>query len=86
MLNALARGAVSKATDPVGRALMRTGLTPDAVTVIGTIGVVAASIGLLGTGHLDIAQVGYSAGVTTLVFLGGAFSFKKMERKFADVI
>jgi len=41
---------------------------------------------LLGTGHLDLAQVGYSAGVTVLVFLGGAFSFKKMERKFADVI
>jgi len=41
---------------------------------------------LLGTGHLDFAQVGYSAGVTVLVFLGGAFSFKKMERKFADVI
>ena len=41
---------------------------------------------LLGTGHLNIAQVGYSAGVTVLVFLGGAFSFKKMERKFADVI
>ena len=41
---------------------------------------------LLGTGRLDPAQVGYSAGVSILVFLGGALSFQKRERKFADVI
>ncbi len=41
---------------------------------------------LLGTGHLAPGEVAYSAIVTVLVFLGGAFSFKKMERKFADVI
>ena len=41
---------------------------------------------LLGTGHLDARIVAYSTVVTLLVFVGGAFSFKKMERKFADVI
>ena len=41
---------------------------------------------LLGTGHLDARIVAYSVLVTLLVFAGGALSFKKMERKFADVI
>ena len=41
---------------------------------------------LLGTGHLDARIVAYSVSVTLLVFAGGALSFKKMERKFADVI
>lgn len=41
---------------------------------------------LLGHGSLPVAPVAYSAAVSLLVFLGGAFAFKKMERKFADVI
>ena len=52
MLNSIARGAVSRVTDPVGRALLRIGLTPDAVTVIGTAGVVAGAVFLIGAGHL----------------------------------
>ena len=32
------------------------------------------------------AWAGYSVAVTLAVFIAGAFSFKKMERKFADVI
>ena len=52
MLNSWARGAVSRVTDPIGRGLLRMGLTPDVVTVIGTVGVVGSSIGLIGTGHL----------------------------------
>lgn len=41
---------------------------------------------LLGHGGLPLAPVVYSAVVSLLVFFGGAFAFKKMERKFADVI
>lgn len=41
---------------------------------------------LLGHGSLPVAPVLYSATVSLLVFFGGAFAFKKMERKFADVI
>lgn len=52
MLNALARASVSKLTAPIGRGLLRLGLTPDGVTVIGTLGVVAGSIVLIGSGHL----------------------------------
>ena len=52
MLNALARASVSKVTDPVGRGLLRIGLSPDVVTVAGTVGVVGGSVGLIATGHL----------------------------------
>ena len=48
MLNSLARSSVSKVTDPIGKGLLQAGLSPDLVTVIGTIGVVAGSVALLG--------------------------------------
>ncbi|MCC6730591.1 MAG: ABC transporter permease [Chthonomonadales bacterium] len=41
---------------------------------------------LLGTGHLRPAYVAYSAGFTLVVLAAGAFSFRRMERRFADVI
>lgn len=41
---------------------------------------------LLGTAHPAWSLVGYAAAVSVIVFVLGAFSFKKMERKFADVI
>ena len=41
---------------------------------------------LLGHEALPVVPVAYAAAVSVLVFFGGAYSFKKMERKFADVI
>ncbi len=41
---------------------------------------------LLGTGRLRPEFLIYSAAAATLIFFFGAFSFRKMERKFADVI
>ncbi len=41
---------------------------------------------LLNDGTLPLGMVAYSAAFSLLVFVAGAFSFKKMERKFADVI
>nr|WP_221247436.1 CDP-alcohol phosphatidyltransferase family protein [Gordonia humi] len=37
---------------PIGRALIRTGLTPDIMTIVGTVITVAASIWLFSQGHL----------------------------------
>ena len=52
MLSFFGRAAVSKATAPLGKALNSTGLTPDAVTVIGTVATIVASLTLFPTGHL----------------------------------
>ncbi|PZS26141.1 MAG: hypothetical protein DLM59_18845 [Pseudonocardiales bacterium] len=50
MLNVLARARVSRVIDPLGTWLARTGLSADAVTVIGTSGAVAAAVIFLSRG------------------------------------
>jgi CDP-diacylglycerol--glycerol-3-phosphate 3-phosphatidyltransferase len=51
MLNLL-RPALSRVLTPVGRALARTGVTPNAITVVGTIGVVGGALGFYPRGEL----------------------------------
>ncbi|HEY7223837.1 MAG TPA: CDP-alcohol phosphatidyltransferase family protein [Micromonosporaceae bacterium] len=43
--------------DPLGRMLVRSGVSPDVVTIAGTAGVVATSIGLVTRGHLFAATL-----------------------------
>jgi len=47
-----ARAGLAHIVEPVARALLRVGVSPNAVTVAGTVGVVAAAIGFGGQGHL----------------------------------
>jgi CDP-diacylglycerol--glycerol-3-phosphate 3-phosphatidyltransferase len=56
MLN-LFRAPVSRVTDPVGRWLHARGLSPDVVTVAGTVGAAAASIGFIPRGHLFLGAL-----------------------------
>ncbi|WP_069167455.1 phosphatidylinositol phosphate synthase [Nocardia altamirensis] len=52
MLSFFGRDTFAKATAPLGKALVSTGLTPDAVTIIGTTASVAAAVTMFPTGHL----------------------------------
>ncbi|WP_219413647.1 phosphatidylinositol phosphate synthase [Pseudonocardia nigra] len=52
MLNSSARAHVNRVTDPIGRWLVGRGITPDAVTVAGTVGSVAAALWFLPRGEL----------------------------------
>ncbi|EME66004.1 MULTISPECIES: phosphatidylinositol phosphate synthase [Rhodococcus] len=52
MLSFFGRASVSKVTAPLGRALIRTGLTPDAVTLIGTVATITAAVTLFPMGQL----------------------------------
>lgn len=52
MLGVNARPAVAKVVKPVVSRLERAGVTPDMVTVTGTVGAVAGAVALIGTGHL----------------------------------
>ena len=65
MLNRYARAAITRLLGPVAAGLLRLGVSPDVVTIVGTLGVVAAALSLYPTGHL-------LAG--TLVIAGFAFS------------
>jgi CDP-diacylglycerol--glycerol-3-phosphate 3-phosphatidyltransferase len=51
------KSGVRAGFDPLGRALVRLGVSPDAVTTIGTVGVVAASIGLVARGQWVAATI-----------------------------
>jgi CDP-diacylglycerol--glycerol-3-phosphate 3-phosphatidyltransferase len=56
MLNVL-RPVIDRLLTPVGRALARTPVTPNALTVIGTLGVSAGALALFPTGHLFAGTV-----------------------------
>jgi len=52
MLNIFARASVSRVTDPMGVALVRLGITPNAMTLFGTAGAIGFSLWLFPTGQL----------------------------------
>ncbi|WHT17170.1 CDP-alcohol phosphatidyltransferase family protein [Crossiella sp. CA-258035] len=57
MLNIFARASVSRVTDPVGSWLLRRGLTPNAITVLGTTGTVLSALWFLPRGELLLGTV-----------------------------
>jgi CDP-diacylglycerol--glycerol-3-phosphate 3-phosphatidyltransferase len=52
MLNLHARPALNRMLAPIGAALVRTGITPDAITIVGTIGVATGAFVFFPRGHL----------------------------------
>lgn len=52
MLNVFARTAVSRVVDPLGAALVRAGLTPNAMTVLGTVAAIASALAFFPNGML----------------------------------
>jgi CDP-diacylglycerol--glycerol-3-phosphate 3-phosphatidyltransferase len=52
VLGVNARPIVAKVIAPAVRGLARAGVTPDMVTIVGTVGAVAGAVLLFGTGHL----------------------------------
>jgi CDP-diacylglycerol---glycerol-3-phosphate 3-phosphatidyltransferase len=51
------KSGVRSGFDPMGRALVRLGVSPDAVTIAGTVGVIAGSVLLLARGYLVVATI-----------------------------
>ncbi len=56
MLNVFARARVDRVTDPIGRWLVARGITPDVVTVVGTVGTVAAALWFLPRDELALGS------------------------------
>lgn len=57
MLNLRARSSVSKALAPIGGGLHRLGVSPNAITVLGTVGTVVSAALLIGTGRFLLAVI-----------------------------
>lgn len=55
IFSVITKSGLRRVVDPVARSLLRAGVSPNAVTVTGTVGVVAAAVGLATRGHLVIA-------------------------------
>src|SRR6185437_6087580 len=81
MLNKL-RPALSRVLTPVGHALARTPLTPNAITVIGTIGVAAGALALFPGGHLFAGTVVCTVFVLFDMFDGALARVKGTSGKF----
>lgn len=73
MLNIFARASVSRVTDPIGAVLVRVGLTPNGMTLIGTAGAVGFAMWLFPTGHL-LAGTFVVWGFVMLDLLDGAMA------------
>jgi len=61
MLNRFARALFTRLFTPVARALLRLGVSPDVVTVVGTLGVCAGALIFYPTGHFVIGTLVISA-------------------------
>lgn len=57
MLNVFARAHLDRVTEPLGRRLVAGGVSPDAVTVVGTLGTVAAASWFLPRGEFVVGAV-----------------------------
>jgi CDP-diacylglycerol---glycerol-3-phosphate 3-phosphatidyltransferase len=57
MLNIFARPSVSRFLEPVGNRLVQAGIRADTITVIGTVGTVAAALWLFPLGYLVIGTI-----------------------------
>ena len=81
MLNKL-RPALSRVLTPVGHALARTPLTPNAITIIGTIGVAAGALALFPGGHLFAGTMVCTVFVLFDMFDGALARVKGTSGKF----
>ncbi|NJC72711.1 CDP-alcohol phosphatidyltransferase family protein [Planosporangium thailandense] len=55
IFSVVTKSGLLRVVDPIARSLLRAGVSPNAVTVAGTVGVVVAAVGLATRGHLVIA-------------------------------
>lgn len=85
MLNIFARASVSRVTDPLGAALVRAGLTPNAMTVIGTVGAIGGALVFFPT---DMLLVGTFVvwGFVMLDLLDGAMARVQGSTPFGAVL
>jgi CDP-diacylglycerol--glycerol-3-phosphate 3-phosphatidyltransferase len=79
MLSLRVRPALARVVDPVAGALLRAGVSPDAVTVVGTLGVVSGALAFFPRGMLFVGTMVVTAFVLTDM-LDGAMA-RRLERR-----
>ena len=79
MLSLRVRPVLARVVDPVAAALLRAGVSPDAITVLGTLGVVTGALALFPRGELFVGTLVVTAFVLTDM-LDGAMA-RRIERR-----
>jgi CDP-diacylglycerol--glycerol-3-phosphate 3-phosphatidyltransferase len=79
MLSLRVRPVLARVVDPVAAALLRVGVSPDAITVLGTLGVVTGALALFPRGELFLGTMVVTAFVLTDM-LDGAMA-RRIERR-----
>jgi phosphatidylinositol phosphate synthase len=68
IFSGVARSGYGRIVDPVARGLLRLGISPDAVTVLGTLGVLVATLGFAARGQFLVAVlIGLAFGLVDIV-------------------
>ncbi len=86
IFSVVTKAGLARVLDPVARALLRAGISPDAVTLIGTAGVIAASVGLAARGHLLIATFVITACALTDLLDGAMARARGTSSRFGALL
>jgi CDP-diacylglycerol--glycerol-3-phosphate 3-phosphatidyltransferase len=86
ILSVVSRAGVARAVDPVARALVRAGITPNTVTVLGTIGVLVGAIGFGARGHLIVGVIVVTLSCFTDMIDGSMARIKGVSSKFGALL
>jgi phosphatidylinositol phosphate synthase len=86
IFSVVTKAGISRIIDPVARALLRAGVSPDAVTVAGTVGVVVAALLLATRGYLWIAALVITACALTDLLDGAMARARGTTSRFGALL
>jgi CDP-diacylglycerol--glycerol-3-phosphate 3-phosphatidyltransferase len=86
IFSVVTKAGVARAFDPVARGLLRAGISPDVVTVVGTAGVVVASLTLATRGYLWIAALVITACALTDILDGAMARARGTSSRFGALL
>jgi CDP-diacylglycerol--glycerol-3-phosphate 3-phosphatidyltransferase len=86
IFSVVTKAGVARAFDPVARGLLRAGISPDVVTVVGTAGVVVASLTLATRGYLWIAALVITACALTDILDGAMARARGTTSRFGALL
>jgi CDP-diacylglycerol--glycerol-3-phosphate 3-phosphatidyltransferase len=86
ILSVVSRAGMARIIDPVATALLRVGVTPNAVTVAGTVGVLVGALGFATRGYLFAALVIITVSCMTDMIDGSMARQRGITNKFGALL
>jgi CDP-diacylglycerol--glycerol-3-phosphate 3-phosphatidyltransferase len=86
ILSVVSKAGLARIVDPVAAALLRAGVTPNAVTVVGTVGVLVGALGFATRGYLFAALVVITVSCFTDMLDGAMARRRGITNKFGALL